>query len=89
MSPVLRDHRQSGHQLIGEVRTVMQALRYQTRIHRGGKIVLPPVRLTSGTPVEVIVLLPGDGDEVDLTTASETSLGFWDNPIDDRVWNDA
>ena len=24
----------------------------------------------------------------DLTTASESSLDFWDNDIDDEVWND-
>lgn len=25
----------------------------------------------------------------DLETASQSSMGFWDNPIDDEVWNDA
>ncbi len=25
----------------------------------------------------------------DLTAASQSSLGYWDNPIDDEDWNDA
>lgn len=28
---------------------------------------------------------PGD----DLLKAAESSLAFWDNPVDDEVWNDA
>ena len=27
--------------------------------------------------------------EDDLSAAAESSLGFWDNPVDDEEWNDA
>lgn len=30
------------------------------------------------------------GEDVgELLAASESSLAFWDNPVDDEVWNDA
>ncbi len=37
--------------------------------------------------VEVIVLPLEKLDTADLLSAAESSLGFWDNEIDDRVWN--
>ena len=46
--------------------------------------------LGKGTAVEVIVLVPGAGeDEAPLLAASESSLDFWDNPSDDQAWNHA
>lgn len=66
----------------------MQAMRYVTKVERG-KVVLPRLRLKSGTPVEVIVLVGGNEEFEDLAAAAQTSLDFWDNPIDDQVWNDA
>lgn len=51
---------------------------------------MPRLRLKKGTPVEVIVLVREREDEfTDLTRAAAATLSFWDNPIDDRVWNDA
>ncbi|MBI4551631.1 MAG: AbrB/MazE/SpoVT family DNA-binding domain-containing protein [Candidatus Latescibacteria bacterium] len=68
----------------------MQAIKYVTTVNTHGQIVLPRVRLKKGTPVEVIVLMREPGDEyIDLLEASKSSLAFWDNPIDDEVWNDA
>jgi len=29
-----------------------------------------------------------DNDFSDLLQASQSSMGFWDNPIDDETWND-
>lgn len=68
----------------------MQAIKYRTRVTTKGKIALPRLRLTKSTPVEVIILV-GDvtEDESELTAASSTSLDFWHNPTDDRIWNDA
>src|SRR5205823_12068385 len=51
-------------------------------------------RVTVQTPlpprarVEVIVLQPAD-EFADLAAAAGSSLGFWDNPLDDEDWNDA
>jgi hypothetical protein len=28
-------------------------------------------------------------DFADLVSAAQSSLGFWDNPMDDEDWNDA
>jgi len=68
----------------------MQALKFETRVAPNGAVRLPRLRLKKGTPVEVIVLVREREDEfTDLTRAAETTLDFWDNPIDDRVWNDA
>ncbi len=37
-----------------------------------------------------MTVLPDDRDEVsDLISASTSSLAFWDNTIDDEVWNNA
>jgi hypothetical protein len=67
----------------------MQALKYLTKVDRRGRIVLCEVPLKKGAPVEVIVLQREEGVEDDLLRAAETSLRFWDNPVDDEVWNDA
>jgi hypothetical protein len=67
----------------------MLALKYQTQVSRDGKIVLRKVPLRIGTHVEVIVLQTESVAERDLLQAAETTLTFWDNPIDDEVWNDA
>ena len=68
----------------------MQALRFETRVAPNGTVRLPRMRLKKGTHVEVIVLVREREDEfTDLTRAAATTLDFWDNPIDDKVWNDA
>jgi hypothetical protein len=51
-------------------------------------------RVTVQTPlppharVEVIVVPRADEFE-DLAAAAQSSLDFWDNPLDDEDWNDA
>jgi bifunctional DNA-binding transcriptional regulator/antitoxin component of YhaV-PrlF toxin-antitoxin module len=67
----------------------MLALKYLSEVDRKGRIVLPKVPLKRGTKVEVIVLQTEEAAESDLLRAAETTLKFWDNPIDDEVWNDA
>jgi hypothetical protein len=60
-------------------------------VKSGGKVELDLNDMPDGTPVEVIVLLPSalNGSSDPLLAASESSLEFWDNPIDDEVWNSA
>lgn len=68
----------------------MEALKYMAEVGSEGNLLIPGLRLEKGTAVEVIVLVREQPDDFsDLTAASETSLAFWDNPIDDEVWNDA
>ncbi|MBI3922815.1 MAG: hypothetical protein HY318_15450 [Armatimonadetes bacterium] len=68
----------------------MQAIRYATEVKARGNVVLPRVPARPGTPVEVIVLIPNPEIEShDLVSAATSSLAFWDNPVDDEVWNDA
>ncbi len=68
----------------------MQALKYKAEVGAEGEITLPRLRLDEGTPVEVIVLVREPDAESDtLLAASESSTAFWDNPIDDAVWNNA
>lgn len=68
----------------------MRAIKFKTQVTPRGTLRLPRLELEEGTPVEVIVLVRDEEVEfADLLQASETSLDFWDNEIDDRIWNDA
>ena len=60
----------------------MKALRVHTPVDRKGRL-----RLRKGAEVEVIILEPETGED-DLAKAAESSLSFWNNRIDDEVWND-
>ena len=64
------------------------AYKFVTEIGPNGRIELA-VPAPAGTPVEVIVLVPGADEFVELTAAAGSSTDFWDNPIDDEDWNDA
>ena len=65
----------------------MRALRLNTVIDKKGKLILDKLPFKKGAKVEVIIL--GEDKELfqDIMKASESSLKFWDNEIDDRVWN--
>ena len=68
----------------------MQAVRYKTEVHADGRVELPQMALKKGTRVEVIVLVPDtESDFAPLLAASLSTTDFWDNPLDDQVWNDA
>ncbi|NOT02876.1 MAG: hypothetical protein HOP29_19930 [Phycisphaerales bacterium] len=66
----------------------MRALRFIKRIESDGTIRLDELPLHPGETVEIIVR-PFDDTLADLVALSESGLGFWDNDIDDQVWNDA
>ena len=64
------------------------ALRYEAEVMEGGRVELH-VPLPSGANVTVFVVpATGDGTD-DLLAAAESSMGFWDNPLDDEDWNEA
>ena len=45
--------------------------------------------LSKGAQVVLFVVRESPDDFSDLTRASESTLDFWDTPIDDEEWNDA
>ena len=68
----------------------MTEYRYTTVVDRDGKIVLPAPRPAEGTVVDVLITLHDEcAYPQDLLGAAVSSLGFWDNPIDDEIWNAA
>ncbi len=68
----------------------MQAIKFQTKVTQRGTLRLPRLRLKRGASVEVIVLVHEPEDEfTELARAAEATLEFWDNAVDDEVWNDA
>jgi hypothetical protein len=67
----------------------MRTVRVIRRVREGGTIDLDDLPLRAGQTVEVIVLPVDDDDASELTRLGESGLTFWDNDIDDEVWNDA
>jgi predicted DNA-binding antitoxin AbrB/MazE fold protein len=68
----------------------MLAYKYNSEVLENGVIKLPQLNLTKGTKVEVIIIVPTEHkteDFSDLLHAAESSMDFWDNDIDDEVWN--
>lgn len=65
----------------------MNALKYHSVVQENGTIQLPAVPLPKGSRVEVIILR--EEESLEMMQAAESSLKFWDNPIDDAIWNDA
>lgn len=63
------------------------ALRYDVEVREGGRVELD-VPFPVGSHVTVFVFETGDTFN-DLLAASESSLGFWNNPFDDEDWNNA
>jgi hypothetical protein len=63
-----------------------QALRYRTKVKRGGRVESLKAPLKAGTRVGVIPVQP-DQKFQELLKASETTFDFWNNPIDDETWN--
>jgi hypothetical protein len=64
------------------------ALKYEVQLTPDGRLDLP-VPLPAGTSVTVFII-PQTGDDFsDLVSASQSSLDFWDNPLDEEDWNDA
>jgi len=66
----------------------MNAVRLETKVQKDGRVRLPRLPLRPGTRLEVIIL-EREPEADDLLRAAESSLSFWDNPVDDEVWNEA
>jgi hypothetical protein len=62
------------------------ALKYDVEVQERGKVELT-VPFSAGARIAVFVVEESD-DFSDLVVASESSLGFWDNPYDEE-WDSA
>jgi len=65
-----------------------KALRYEAEVLNDGRVEVC-VPLPVGSHVTVLVMPEHTDDAADLAHAAQTSLDFWDNPLDDEDWNDA
>ena len=63
-------------------------LKYEVEVGDQGRVELK-VPFAPGARVVVYVRPEGDESFSDLMAAAESSLGFWDSPLDDEDWNDA
>ncbi len=67
--------------------TPQTALKYETQVEESGHINLE-VPFSIGTRI-VVFVIPQPDDTFELIHASESSLAFWDNDLDDEDWNSA
>ncbi len=65
----------------------LNTLRFKAVIGEKGKLVLEGLPYPENSKIEVIILKEGADLFEDITKASESSLKFWNNKIDDEVWN--
>jgi hypothetical protein len=64
------------------------ALKYEVEVHEHGRIEVQ-VPFAPGARVVVFVIPEPQESLHDLMMVAESSLAFWDNPLDDEDWNDA
>ena len=68
--------------------TPQTALKFEVEVTRNGRVELP-VPFRAGTRLIVFVIEQSENALLDLVEASQSSLDFWDDPVDDADWNDA
>jgi hypothetical protein len=68
--------------------TPQTAFKYEAEVKEDGRIELR-VPLPTGARIVVFVIREPAETFNDLVSASQSSLDFWDNPLDDADWNDA
>ncbi|MBI4719066.1 MAG: hypothetical protein HY763_14770 [Planctomycetes bacterium] len=66
----------------------MRGLRVIKQVEPSGGVRLDSLPFAPGETVEILVL-SWNGNRDDINDLSESGLKFWDNDVDDRVWNDA
>jgi len=64
------------------------ALKYEVEVRDQGRV---EVQVPFAAGVRVVVFVIPEPQEAfnDLMAAAESSLAFWDNPLDDEDWNNA
>jgi hypothetical protein len=63
------------------------ALRFQTEVGEAGRVEFT-VPLAPGTRVTIFIIEDPADTFDDLLQALESNLGFWDNPHDDKDWQE-
>jgi hypothetical protein len=63
-------------------------MKCEAEVQQGGRIEVT-VPFPQGTKVLVFVIEEADPVRDELVAASESTLGFWYNPLDDQDWNNA
>jgi hypothetical protein len=74
--------------MTGADRGARTALHYEIEVSDEGRVEVS-VPLPAGARVTVLVIPQPRESVSDLTAAAESSLDFWDNPLDDEDWNGA
>ena len=64
------------------------ALKFETEVGSDGTLELQIPSVAGERVVVFVVPEPAESFR-DLTEASQSSLEFWDNPLDDEDWNNA
>ena len=64
------------------------AVKCEAEVQPGGRVEVT-VPFATGSRVVLFVVEEQDTLPQDLLEASESTLGFWDNPLDDEDWNRA
>jgi hypothetical protein len=67
---------------------IQRAIKLGAIVNAAGVLELP-VPLPPGTVVVVVVLAEEEDTFEGLVQAAASSTEFWDNPLDDEVWNNA
>lgn len=64
------------------------ALKYDVKVDDAGRVEFE-VPFPPGAQVVVFVIEAASETLADLLQAAQSSLDFWDNPLDDEDWNNA
>jgi len=64
------------------------ALKYEVDVQEDGRVVFR-VPFQPGAKVVVFVIGEAQDSFPDLVSAAQSSIDFWENPLDDEDWNDA
>lgn len=65
----------------------LNALRLKARIKKKGELIIKGLPYPINAKLEVIIIKEEPESFYDIVKASESSLDFWNNKIDDAVWN--
>lgn len=64
------------------------AFKYDLEVQAEGKVELQ-VPFPPGAHITVFVIKETDEQFEDMTAAAQSTLDFWDTPLDDEDWNNA
>lgn len=73
--------------MTGTASTPEAALKYEAEVREEGRVEVR-VPFSPGARVTVFVIEQAADNFDDLVLAAQSSLDFWDNPLDDEHWNE-